>query len=59
MINIVKVCKFILAPGNIFENGALNVDLGALTVPAMVFSVSMGRSSMVRVNARLLDHFHI
>lgn len=36
----------LIGPGNIFENGALNVDLramAALSVPTMVFSVSMGR----------------
>ncbi len=36
----------IIGPGNLFENGALQVDLnalGALSVPAMLFSVSMGR----------------
>jgi hypothetical protein len=36
----------IIGPGNLFENGALELDLqalAALTVPAMVFSVSTGR----------------
>ncbi len=36
----------IVGPGNLFENGGLEIDthaLAALTAPAMVFSVSMGR----------------
>ena len=36
----------IIGPGNLFENGALNIDpssLAALTVPTMLLSVSTGR----------------